>query len=276
MRMRKRKTPAGPGGGLLPSFQKCLSHQYDIRIQADEAGIFRRPDCPLYLPGIDSWRPHSLIDIDTRIGKPGALDRWTVSRNVEALWRESCQIQDRHPKFMAAGLESDGLRSDGAGRILVRISARSAPLADVLVIERDGAWWLIGGALRPGLFGRVGTMRRRRLILATSLLSALTIRRAVRTVVAVSFAKWNLEPAALAVRKRWPRAEIIFAADGGFNGANNPGMSPAADVARSIGARLAFPAWHADWNWLMCSGGLTAVRENLENGLPLRARLVRS
>lgn len=71
--------------------------------------------------------------------------------------------------------------------------------------------------------------------------------------VVVAFNADNLEPVSLAIRKKYPKAELIICGDNDRTTEGNPGKTKATKAALTVGAQLAIPEFSetesgSDWN----------------------------
>ena len=84
---------------------------------------------------------------------------------------------------------------------------------------------------------------------------------------AVAFNTGNLKPVAEAIRKKYPRTELVLAADNDHATEGNPGITKGKEAAKAVGALLAAPDLSGDegtdFNDLAVIHGLEAVREAL-------------
>jgi putative DNA primase/helicase len=95
--------------------------------------------------------------------------------------------------------------------------------------------------------------------------TAATLHDATGDAVAVAFDCGNLARVAAKLRERYPRAEIVIAADNDRFTDGNPGLTAARTAAGGVRARVAVPMFAnsedgTDWNDFALSRGVAAVR----------------
>ena len=108
------------------------------------------------------------------------------------------------------------------------------------------------------------------LIVCEGFATGASIHEATGQAVAVAFDGGNLEPVAKSLRKRYPDAAFIIAADDDHQRAGNPGRTAAVGAAKAVGGVAVAPMFPADrpdkatdFNDLhqLAGGGLDAVRK---------------
>lgn len=108
------------------------------------------------------------------------------------------------------------------------------------------------------------------LIVCEGFATGASIHEATGQAVAVAFDGGNLEPVAKSLRKRYPDAAFIIAADDDHQRAGNPGRTAAAGAAKAVGGLVVAPMFPADrpdkatdFNDLhqLAGGGLDAVEK---------------
>ena len=101
-----------------------------------------------------------------------------------------------------------------------------------------------------------------------------TVHEATHTYTVVAFDAGNLKPVALRLRREYPNAHIIIAADNDSGTEGNPGLTKASDAAQVVDASVVFPTFQNtdaygkppnDFNDLMILEGVEAVREQLQS-----------
>jgi putative DNA primase/helicase len=168
-----------------------------------------------------------------------------VSKRARLIVRASDPANPAHPYLRAKGIKPHGIRQRG-DRLII-------PLQDA-----DGKLWTVqriyGSGIRKRFFpnGRkqgcyfaIGGRVRYRLIIAEGFATAASVFEATNIPTFVAFDAGNLMPVAEALRKKYPLADIVIAADNdlGTEASNgiNPGMVAALKAARSVNGRVALP-----------------------------------
>lgn len=109
-----------------------------------------------------------------------------------------------------------------------------------------------------------------KLYIAEGYATAASIFEATRVAVVIAFDAYNLPDVGMAIRQRWPLAQIVMAADNDQWTSGNPGISKAQETADKIGASILFPHFDyddksrpTDWNDYHRKHGLIALRDTL-------------
>jgi putative DNA primase/helicase len=161
-----------------------------------------------------------------------------------------------------------------SGPLLV-IPMRNAAgeLRSLQFITQDGTKRPLTGGQKQGCHYRIdepdSAAHMAILILAEGYATAASIHEATGQPVAVAFDSGNLEPVAKSLRKLYPDAALIVAADDDHQTEGNPGRTAAAGAAKAVGGIVAFPMFPSDrpdkatdFNDLhqLAGGGLNAVK----------------
>lgn len=162
------------------------------------------------------------------------------------------------------------------GAVLVPIVGADGELMGCQRIYRSGVKSFIPGSEKKGGFYEVSLPDDdwSRVFIAEGLSTALTVRRVSESPVFVAFDCGNMKPVAQAVRKKYPNAVIIMAADNDLwtidaNGKKvNPGMRDAAQAAFAVDGLVWAPEGleepYTDWNDAANLYGDAWVRERLD------------
>ncbi len=181
-----------------------------------------------------------------------------------ALW-EAYEPAVTHPYLSAKGIQPHGARIDGL-RLVIPARDTTGKLHSLQTINADGnKRFMPGGRVRGCYFpiGRpAGT-----LIVCEGYATGASIHEATGQAVAVAFNAGNLEPAALALHRKYPGLTIVIAADDDWRTDGNPGLSCAKSAALAVGGFTVVPQFPAgrpakatDFNDLAALAGLDAVR----------------
>jgi putative DNA primase/helicase len=181
----------------------------------------------------------------------------------------------------------EGVRSFSDGRLLVPVYRypasldAAAELVGLQKIAADGGKLFNKGMHKRGhgleLGVPVAGAQEALVLVAVGYAPARSIRMAVkeRYVVVVAFDAGNLAPVARSLRKRYPQAHILFAADDDRETEGNPGLSKARTAAAGAGgsegrASVVIPVFAVtapglvDFNDLHCTDGLDVVARQLD------------
>lgn len=159
-----------------------------------------------------------------------------------------------------------------------------ADLIGLQFIQSDGAKRFLTGCAKEGAYFSIAKKGDdlSLIYLCEGYATGCSIRAATGAPVIVTFDAGNLKPVALSIRKRYPDAEIVIAADNDQWTAKpdgtpmNPGLEKAQQAAVAIGgARVIAPMVpdddterRTDWNDIAVTDGLDAVRVALNSPSP--------
>lgn len=153
------------------------------------------------------------------------------------------QVLAHGVKFTAAGTLVIPMQ-DAQGRVhgLQLIYPKGHPKRAKTGRNKD--FWPAGLA-KAGHFFQIGVVRDLVLI-AEGYATAATLFEATGLPVIVAFDAGNLQPVAVAIRKRWPRARILVCADDDFQTEGNPGVAKASAAALAVDGAWIAPAFSVE------------------------------
>ncbi|WP_442763052.1 DUF3987 domain-containing protein [Malikia spinosa] len=160
-------------------------------------------------------------------------------------WGAAAPAQD-HPYPSRKGIKPYGARVERGGLLLVPMRDVDGVLWNVERIRPEAGTPKMGllGGRRKGLFHLIGDYQEGGpLVICEGFATGASIREATGYPVAVAFNAGNLEAVALALRRKYPSAALILAADDDWRTEGNPGMTKAQAAAQAVGARLAVPGF---------------------------------
>jgi hypothetical protein len=202
-----------------------------------------------------------------------------VARKAEEILKAGHYVGGAHPYLKRKGIKSHGLKVDHLNRLIIPMSDMDGKLWNVQTIAPNGDKRFLKGGRKKGCLFSLGVsgasqQERGRFVIAEGFATAASILEAVNTVtVIVAFDCGNLEPVARAVRKEYPDAPIVIAADDDYETEGNPGLTKARAVAELIGAAIAVPEFPAngtrgtDFNDLHVKHGYDAVHKIIHDAL---------
>ena len=144
-------------------------------------------------------------------------------------------------------------------------------------IDADGSTLFLSGGRKKGCFHLIGSIDAKgEILIAEGYASAASVHEATGKPVAVAMDGGNLLSAGEALRKKYPKAKLIFCADHDAWTQESPGESKARDAARALGGKVAFPKFSGiriigkatDFNDLHQAEGLEAVRTSIDDATP--------
>jgi putative DNA primase/helicase len=154
-----------------------------------------------------------------------------------------------HDYLERKGVQAHGARVEGE-LLLVPMRDADGVLWNVERIrpEPGAAKKGLFGGRRKGLFHLIGQPQEAGpLVICEGYATGASIHEATGYPVAVAFDAGNLQPAALALRTKYPSAALILAADDDWRTEKgNTGIIKATEAAQAVGARLAVPRFPED------------------------------
>ena len=193
-----------------------------------------------------------------------------TQRRAGALWKAATPAEAEHPYLVAKGVQTHGLRQDGDVLLVPMFEGTTKKLVTVQRISADGEKSFLPGGPTAGAYSVIGKPDGT-IVIAEGGVTAATIHEATGLAVAVAFSCWNLESVARTMRRRYPDAKIIIAADDDHKTHNNPGVTAARHTAMAANALVAVPTFgadrrdeHTDFNDLYKLAGADAVKAAIE------------
>jgi putative DNA primase/helicase len=181
-------------------------------------------------------------------------------------WAASTHDPDDHGYLTRKGIKAHGLRLDN-GMLVVPVYV-GGKLTSLQFIGSDGSKrFMTGGEVKGGYY-MIG--RREEMVaicIVEGFATGASIYEAIGFPIAVAFNAGNLEPAAKALRKKFPNLSIVICADDDCYTEGNPGRTKAEAAALAVGGVAVFPIFHGkrpdgatDFNDLHQAEGLDAVK----------------
>lgn len=178
-----------------------------------------------------------------------------------------------HDYLKRKGIQAHGARVEGYSLLVPMHLTEGGTLQSLQLIDPTGGKRFLPGGRVKGCFCLIGERDEieagAELVICEGFATGASIREATGYPVAVAFNAGNLEAVALALRRKYPSARLILAADDDHRTEGNPGMTKAQAAAQAVGARLAVPRFPedcrpdgaTDFNDLHQLAGIEAVRE---------------
>ena len=192
-----------------------------------------------------------------------------AKRKHEARERACLLWAEAYPSTGHAYLTRKGIAANGARlhreSLVLPIRDAAGALHSLQFIGTDGGKrYLTGGRIRGCYFG-IGKPDGV-LCIAEGFATGASIHEATGYAVAVAFDAGNLQPAAKALREKFPDLRLILCADDDYRTDGNPGQTKAKETAQTVGGLLAVPDFGpdrpegaTDFNDLHQAQGLEAV-----------------
>jgi len=186
----------------------------------------------------------------------------------------------QHAYLQTKGVNGYGVKVETDGTLLVPMRDTAGELWNLERIspadfkDKRG---LLGGR-RTGCFHSIGKIKNNRLIVCEGYATGASTHAATGDAVAVAFNAGNLEAVALALRAKYPKLQIVIAADDDHQTEGNPGMTKARSAALAVGGLVAVPGFGSDrpdgatdFNDLHQISGLTAVKRCIDAAVAIEA-----
>lgn len=161
-----------------------------------------------------------------------------------ALWQTAGAAMASHPYLMRKQVAPFGIRQRDA-LLLIPMRDADGTLWSVQTIAPEGEKRFMFGGRKAGLFHTVGGAVSNVVLIAEGYATAATVYQATGHPIAVAFDCGNLEPVALALREKYPRARIVVCADNDWETeqrtGRNPGIEAATRAAAAVGGTIAVP-----------------------------------
>jgi putative DNA primase/helicase len=257
---------AGQGGGFVDLIARELKTDWrGARVWAAERTDLAPRDLPPRLaagPARRAAKPEPPALLDPPVSREE--DRTERARRAaEATWRLAKPASNDHPYLHRKGVGAHGLRSDGAGRLIVPLRDLDGVLHTVEFIAEDGSKRYLPGGAKAGHFCLIGGPLdgTQTILICEGWATGASVHEASGLPVVAAMDAGNLGKVAAALRQRFPDAVITIIADNDDkpDRQDNPGVTAATKAARAIGARLAVPPAPGDANDLAAARGLEAI-----------------
>ena len=218
-----------------------------------------------------------------------SAQRQEVAERVKVLWAEGSKAGvAKHPYVKAKKLKAPSAKVR-EGTLLIPMRNDNGEIVNLQRISPSGQKRFMRGAEVTGSRLTIGghhfSTTNSRMFLCEGWATGCTIAKATNCAVVVAFTAGGLRPVGKALRKRYPHANIVIAADNDrwssifFRGEKvaNPGVVHAKAVAEEISADISIPDFKdlsgkpTDFNDLFVRQGVLAVKTWLKPGMADKA-----
>lgn len=234
---------------------------------------------------VETWqakhdRPLSLVEREayrrnveaTKIAAKAEREREhaDAAHRAAERWQAAKPADPAHPYLVAKGVKPYGIRQEG-NRLVIPVRDASGELHSVQFIGPDGGKKFLPGGRVAGCYFAIGKPSGT-LCIAEGYATGASLHEVAGHAVAVAFNAGNLEPAAVALRAKYPELGIIICADDDYRTEGNPGITKATKAALAVGGLLAIPDFGddrpddaSDFNDLRRHAGAEAVARCVAN-----------
>jgi phage/plasmid primase-like uncharacterized protein len=187
------------------------------------------------------------------------------------IWSRLKPAPENHPYLLAKKVRPHGIRvTYDHHKLVVPVCEVDGSIQSLqfiwLDIEEGFVKKFLRSALVSGGFHLIGKWGAK-VFIAEGYATAATVHEATDTAVACVFNCYNLKSVAQALRKKYPKIELVICADDDHARKGNPGLTHANEAAKAVNAKVVVPKFTkehgTDWNDLWCSEGPDAVRKQL-------------
>ena len=177
-----------------------------------------------------------------------AKSREVAASTVATIWADCTSADAAHPYLARKGIQPNGARVTGDGRLVVPLYDAEGALSSLQYITGDGGKLYHSGAQTSGCFWMVGTMDEPGVVyVAEGFATAATIHEATNRPCAVAYSASNLPAVAEALG-----GDVTIVAD---NDASGVGQRYADQAAAKHGAKVVIPPIPGDANDYAQGGG---------------------
>lgn len=213
------------------------------------------------------------------------------AKKAAFIWSKSKPATE-HPYLAAKGIQAHGIRATTPSKkypdhslvVPVRVfdgNNKAPSLSSLQFIHDDGSKNFLGGGAIAGGFFHIGKLTDSKVVICEGFATGASLHEATGLSVIVAFNAGNLKAVAEAMRKRYPEAQIILAADDDWRTEGNPGRTKAQEAAESVGGLVALPDFgglvrgekDTDFNDLHKLVGLEKVRGCIEQAEPQKKKV---
>lgn len=169
-----------------------------------------------------------------------------------AIWKTAPLAPEDHPYLTKKGVRNHGLRLH-KGALVVPLRDGGGALHSLQFIDAEGGKRFLSGGRIAGCFYLIG-IPADTLCICEGYATGASIHAATGHAVAVAFNCGNLLAVAQVLRRKFPIIKIVLCADNDTRTTGNPGLTKAREAASAVGALLAVPPCHGDFNDLLNGG----------------------
>jgi putative DNA primase/helicase len=189
---------------------------------------------------------------------------------AQAIWKESPPAPHDHPYLTRKNIQPCGARVSNE-KLVLSVYDEARVIANLQFIGKDGTKRFLSDGAKTGNCFTIGEPGHT-IYVVEGFATGATIYEVIDTYVVIAFDVGNLKPVALRLRREYPDAQIIIAADNDAATDGNPGLTKAKKAAQAVDGLVVFPTFKntdtngkspTDFNDLYILEGLERVREQL-------------
>jgi len=195
-----------------------------------------------------------------------------AAKRAQTIYLNALRCDD-HPYIERKGVRTaTGLKiHQKSGALIIPAYNEQGKISTLQFIDADGKKTFLTGGRKGGAYFPLGLnaddTSEKSLMICEGLATGLSLHECTGRPVFVAFDAGNLLPVAKIARAKFPKREIIMAADNDCLTDGNPGITKATEAAKAItNARVIAPHLDeqpVDWNDLHQAAGTKAVQEQI-------------
>jgi putative DNA primase/helicase len=187
-------------------------------------------------------------------------------REAEYIWNHADPAPENHPYLQKKKIKVNGARLYRRCLVLP-VRDVEGNLHSLQLISPTGEKRFLRGGRVVGCSCPLGHLQER-IYITEGFATGATVYQVTGKAVAIAFHAGNLKPVAEALRKEYPKTELVIAADNDAWTDGNPGLSKAREAAKAVKGKVAVPRFQdtsthpTDFNDLFrLEGGETVTRQ---------------
>jgi hypothetical protein len=163
-------------------------------------------------------------------------DRSVAASTVETIWSGGVQASPEHPYLKRKGIEANGARVTGDGRLMLPLFSPDGELSSLQYIDESGGKLYHAGGQTGGMYWMLGTLDQPGVLyIAEGFATAATIHQTTNRPCIVAYSAGNLVPVTGSLREQMPSQELVIVADHDQSGI---GQRYAEQASAKHGARM--------------------------------------
>lgn len=200
-----------------------------------------------------------------------AAKHTAAAKRAQEEWQHAKKADPDHPYLCRKLIGTHGIKETADGRLIVPVYI-DGKIVSLQYIDGEGSKLFLKHGKASGGYYRLGGEPNDLICVAEGFATAATIREAGdgSAPVFAAFSASNLPKVAQSLRKKYPRAKIVIAADNDLQTEGNPGVKWAKEAVAAVKGQVIIPRLKAapdtkcDWNDVAKAEGLASVRTALD------------
>lgn len=194
------------------------------------------------------------IEQAQREQREAQLKQWREASNrAREKWQAAQPESGLHRYLVDKQVNSYGLRSNGYQVLIPVLDIHGNWLSIQFIDPKGNKLFLKGGRLKGGMFVIGEIQPDKTVLICEGYSTGATLYEETGYPVVVAFNAGNLRPVAEAIRKKYPKTEIIICGDNDRKTEGNPGVKAATKAALAVNGKISIPEFSddeegTDWN----------------------------